>query len=36
MQNSSSDIIIKLFADDTNCFISGYNFIEVAKTVKKK
>ena len=32
MQNSLSDIIIKLFADDTNSFISGYNFSEVAKT----
>ena len=36
MQNSLSDIIIKLFADDTNCFISGYNFSEVAKTVKNE
>ena len=36
MQNSLSDIIIKLFADDTNCFISGYNFSEVAKTVKNQ
>ena len=33
---SLSDIIIKLFADDTNCFISGYNFSEVAKTVKNE
>ena len=31
-----SDIIIKLFADDTNCFISGYNFSIVAKTVKNE
>ena len=36
MQNSLSDIIIKLSADDTNCFISGYNFSEVAKTVKNE
>ena len=36
MQNSLSDIIIKLFAGDTNCFISGYNFSEVAKTVKNE
>ena len=36
MQNSLSDIIIKLFADDTNCFISAYNFSEVAKTVKNE
>ena len=36
MQNSLSDIIIKLFADDTNCFISVYNFSEVAKTVKNE
>ena len=36
MQNSLSDIIIKLFADDTNCFISGCNFSEVAKTVKNE
>ena len=34
MQNSLSDIIIQLFADCTNCVISGYNFSEVAKTVK--
>ena len=36
MQNSLSDIIIKLSANDTNCFISGYNLSKVAKTVKNE
>ena len=33
-KNLLSDIFIKLFADETNCFISGHDFSEQAKTVR--